>query len=108
MPGSAFASSPALGQLTRVETWTLELSNSVLNNTKGRVLKNPDFKLTLTLSYADTDRLSRDFAAWLQAQGVKKGDRIAVMTPNILAFPVAMLQMRTNVPHIFAIGDIVG
>ena len=44
-----------------------------------------------TLSYADTDRLSRDFAAWLQAQGVKKGDRIAVMTPNILAFPVAML-----------------
>lgn len=48
MPGSAFASSPALGQLTRVETWTLELSNSVLNNTKGRVLKNPDLKLTLT------------------------------------------------------------
>ncbi|MCO5124308.1 MAG: AMP-binding protein [Rhizobacter sp.] len=44
-----------------------------------------------TLSYADTDRLSRDFAAWLQAQGVKKGDRVAVMTPNILAFPVAML-----------------
>ncbi|MDM0114968.1 alkyl sulfatase dimerization domain-containing protein [Variovorax sp. J22R133] len=30
------------------ETWALELSNSVLNNTKGRVLKNPDVKLTLT------------------------------------------------------------
>lgn len=30
------------------ETWALELSNSVLNNTKGRVLKSPDFKLTLT------------------------------------------------------------
>ncbi len=30
------------------EIWALELSNSVLNNTKGRVLKNPDFKLTLT------------------------------------------------------------
>ena len=30
------------------ETWALELSNSVLNNTKGRVLKNPDLKLTLT------------------------------------------------------------
>ena len=43
------------------------------------------------LSFADVDRLSRDFAAWLQAQGVKRGDRIAVMTPNILAFPVAML-----------------
>ncbi|MEZ5650002.1 MAG: AMP-binding protein [Burkholderiaceae bacterium] len=44
-----------------------------------------------TLTYADVDRLSRAFAAWLQAQGVKRGDRIAVMTPNILAFPVAML-----------------
>ena len=30
------------------EIWALELSNSVLNNTKGRVLQNPDFKLTLT------------------------------------------------------------
>lgn len=30
------------------EAWALELSNSVLNNTKGRVLKNPDASLTLT------------------------------------------------------------
>ena len=45
-----------------------------------------------TLSYADIDRLSRDFAAYLQSKlGVKKGDRIAVMTPNLLAFPIAFL-----------------
>ena len=30
------------------ETWALELSNSVLNNTKGRVLAKPDVTLTLT------------------------------------------------------------
>jgi alkyl sulfatase BDS1-like metallo-beta-lactamase superfamily hydrolase len=30
------------------ETYALELSNSVLNHTKGRVLKNPDATLTLT------------------------------------------------------------
>ncbi len=30
------------------ETWALELSNAVLNNTRGRVLKHPDVKLTLT------------------------------------------------------------
>lgn len=30
------------------ETWALELSNAVLNNTKNRVLKNPDVTLTLT------------------------------------------------------------
>jgi long-chain acyl-CoA synthetase len=45
-----------------------------------------------TLSYADVDRLSRDFAAYLQsALGVKKGDRIAVMMPNLLAFPIACI-----------------
>ena len=45
-----------------------------------------------TLTYADTDRLSRNFAAYLQRElGVRKGDRIAVMLPNIPAFPLAML-----------------
>jgi len=45
-----------------------------------------------SLSYRDVDRLSRNFAAFLQAGlGLKKGDRVAVMLPNILAFPVAML-----------------
>jgi long-chain acyl-CoA synthetase len=45
-----------------------------------------------TLTYADTDRLSRNFAAYLQGKlGVKKGDRIAVMLPNIPAFPLAMI-----------------
>ena len=44
------------------------------------------------LTYADTDRLSRQFAAYLQRKlGVKKGDRIAVMLPNIAAFPLAFL-----------------
>jgi long-chain acyl-CoA synthetase len=45
-----------------------------------------------TLTYADTDRLSRDFAAYLQGKlRVGKCDRIAVMLPNIPAFPLAML-----------------
>ena len=45
-----------------------------------------------TLSYADVDRQSAAFAAWLQQRmGVKKGDRIAVMLPNFLAFPIAFL-----------------
>jgi long-chain acyl-CoA synthetase len=45
-----------------------------------------------TLTYADVDRQSRAFAAYLQnTLGVKKGDRIAVMVPNFIAFPVAFL-----------------
>ena len=44
------------------------------------------------LTYADVDRQSRNFAAYLQTKlGVKKGDRIAVMMPNLLAFPIAFL-----------------
>ena len=44
-----------------------------------------------TLTYGDLDRLSRQFAAYLQqVAGLRKGDRIAVMLPNILQYPVAI------------------
>lgn len=46
-----------------------------------------------TLSYADVDLLSRGLAAWLQKLGLKKGDRIAVMTPNFIAFPIVFLAI---------------
>jgi long-chain acyl-CoA synthetase len=47
-----------------------------------------------TLTYADTDRLSHNVAAYLQHKlGVQKGDRIAVMLPNLPAFPLAMLGL---------------
>ena len=42
------------------------------------------------LSFDDLDRLSRNFAAWLQSKGMRKGDRIALMMPNILQYPVAL------------------
>jgi long-chain acyl-CoA synthetase len=69
---------------------------SVLDMLEGamqRFADRPAFRcFGRTLTYADTDRLSRDFAAYLQGRlGVKKGDRIAVMLPNIPAFALAML-----------------
>lgn len=42
------------------------------------------------LTYADLDRLSRWLAAWLQSRGLKKGDRVAIMMPNLLQYPVAL------------------
>ncbi len=43
------------------------------------------------LTYAETWARSRDFAAYLQTElGISKGDRVAVMLPNMMAFPVAM------------------
>ncbi len=43
-----------------------------------------------TITFGDLDRLSRDFAAWLQARGLGKGARVAVMMPNCLQYPVAV------------------
>ncbi len=47
--------------------------------------------MDVTLTYADLDRLSRHMAAWLQERaGLAKGDRIAIMLPNILQYPVVL------------------
>jgi long-chain acyl-CoA synthetase len=43
-----------------------------------------------TLAFGDLDRLSRDFGAWLQAKGLAKGARVAVMMPNCLQYPVCV------------------
>ncbi|HMX15688.1 MAG TPA: AMP-binding protein, partial [Rhodocyclaceae bacterium] len=43
-----------------------------------------------SITYAELDQLSRDFAAWLQADGIKPGSRVAVMMPNVLQYPVAV------------------
>lgn len=42
------------------------------------------------LGYGELDEASRCFAAWLQSIGVKKGDRIALMMPNLLQYPVCL------------------
>ena len=43
------------------------------------------------LTFGELDALSRDFAAWLQTvAGLRKGDRVAIMLPNCLQYPVAM------------------
>lgn len=43
------------------------------------------------LSFNEIEKLSRNFAAYLQNKAnIKKGDRVALMTPNTLCFPVAM------------------
>jgi long-chain acyl-CoA synthetase len=44
-----------------------------------------------TLTYAQLDELSRAFGAWLQHKsGLVRGDRVALMMPNILQYPIAL------------------
>jgi len=44
-----------------------------------------------TLSFAEMEEASRHFAAWLQSLGMKPEARIALMMPNVLQYPVAMM-----------------
>lgn len=43
------------------------------------------------LSYAEVDRLSNHFGAYLQSCGLVPGDRVAIMMPNLLQYPVVLL-----------------
>ena len=45
----------------------------------------------VSITYRELDQLSRDFAAYLQkVAGLKKGDRMAIMLPNLIQYPVAL------------------
>jgi long-chain acyl-CoA synthetase len=43
-----------------------------------------------SITFAELDGLSRDFAAYLQNSGLKKGDAVAIMLPNLIQYPVAL------------------
>ena len=43
-----------------------------------------------TITFRQVDEASRALAAWLQGQGLAKGDRVAVMMPNVPQYPVAV------------------
>jgi len=55
--------------------------------------ERPAFEcLGARMSYADWDRDSRDFAAFLiEEAGCRSGDRVAIMLPNMFAYPVTFL-----------------
>ena len=42
------------------------------------------------LTYAELDILSKKLGAWLQAQGLAPGARVALMMPNVLQYPIAI------------------
>ncbi|KQV84086.1 long-chain fatty acid--CoA ligase [Rhizobium sp. Root1220] len=43
-----------------------------------------------SLTYRELENLTRKIAAWLQSTGLEKGDRVAVMMPNVLQTPIAV------------------
>jgi long-chain acyl-CoA synthetase len=43
------------------------------------------------ITYKELDQKSRQFAAYLQSLGLKKGAKVAVMLPNVLQYPIALI-----------------
>ncbi|MFN7115256.1 MAG: AMP-binding protein [Saprospiraceae bacterium] len=41
-------------------------------------------------TFAEIDKMSRDFGAYLQSRGLEPGDRVALMMPNLLQYPIAL------------------
>lgn len=46
-----------------------------------------------SITYTELERLSAAFGAYLQARGLEKGARVALMMPNVLQYPVAMMAV---------------
>ena len=66
--------------------------NELIEDITQRFRDLPAFNnLGHTLSFGAVDRMSRDFAAYLQSlSGLSQGDRVAIMMPNLLQYPIAL------------------
>ena len=64
----------------------------MLEQSCGRFHEHPAFtNMGVAMTYGELDRLSRNFGAYLQhVIGLRKGDRVAIMLPNLLQYPVAL------------------
>ncbi len=65
---------------------------ALLDQIFGKFADCPAYhNLGRTISYAELDQLSRDFAAFLQSlPGMDRGERVAIMAPNLLQYPVVL------------------
>ena len=64
----------------------------ILEKSCQRFADKPAYSnLGVTLTYRELDRMSRDFAAFLQSMpGLGPGERVALMMPNLLQYPIAL------------------
>jgi long-chain acyl-CoA synthetase len=64
----------------------------MLEESCRRYAKRPAFSnMGVAVTYGEFDRLSRNFSAYLQqVLGLRRGDRVAIMLPNLLQYPVAL------------------
>ena len=75
-----------------VEHGEFQSLRDLIDAATSRYADRPAYtNMGVTLTYADLERESTALAAWLQTTaGLAKGERVALMMPNILQYPVAL------------------
>jgi len=64
---------------------------ALLEDSFSKYANNPAYVfMDKTMSYGELDRYSMAMAAYLQSLGLQKGDRVAIMMPNVLQYPIAV------------------
>ena len=64
---------------------------ALLEDSFARYRQRPAYRfMGRTIRFGQVDDLSRAFAAYLQSLGLDKGDRVAIMLPNVPQYPVAV------------------
>ena len=66
------------------------LAQMIEDNCRKYANRNAYVSMGKTITFADLERLSVAVGGWLQSRGLQKGDRVAVMMPNILQYPVVV------------------
>ena len=66
----------------------------ILTDSAQRYADRPAFEsFGKKLTYAEVEKASKAVTCWLQSQGLMKGDRVAIMMPNVMAYPVVMFAI---------------
>ena len=75
-----------------VDTLAYSSLNDVFEQSCARFGDKPAFSSMGTpLTYAEIEQKTRDFAAYLQQEcRLERGDRLAIMMPNVLQYPIAV------------------
>jgi long-chain acyl-CoA synthetase len=75
-----------------VETGAYRSLKEIVESTCRRFADRPAYgNLGVTITYRELDQLSRDFGAYLQkVAGLRRGDRVAIMLPNLLQYPIVL------------------
>lgn len=79
------------GVPAEIDVFRFASLKDMLEHSCARYQKRSAFThMGVALTYGELDRLSRDFGTYLQVIGLRRGDRVAIMLPNLLQYPVAL------------------